>query len=155
MGWFGGSTPKPMVLFSNAPWIEHLETYRQQLPASCSGSLVHRFEDPDTGKAKVRGGPDLKESQAYTPEFGAALANMFAANRSAWRRGHLSFDACSCRAQGRLCPTVDELLTAPHSDLIDDSWGDAELQALMRSLQCRALAVAPGILNDVIDVDAD
>ena len=140
-----------MVLFSNAPWISQMENFRK--PSSASSSLAVRFEDQTSGEMRSRGGPDLKDSQAYTPEFGQALAGLFDANRKQWRRQRLELPrACKCTTAA--CPTAEELLTEPHSQMLDDIWDDAELLPLMRSLQCRALSAAPDILNDVIDVDA-
>ncbi len=79
---FGGESLKPMVLFSNAPLMGDVLEFAQ--PATPTTRLAKINPDGATRELRPRGGPELKETQAYTYEFGAALAESFASRRKTW-----------------------------------------------------------------------
>ncbi len=79
-------------------------------------------------------------SQAYTIEFGSAIARLFSENRKAWRRRPVPKPACGC-ASG--CPDIQSLLAASHGN----EWADADLVASAQYLAARASLPA------VIDID--
>jgi hypothetical protein len=153
MGWFGGSSPKPMTLFSNATWVQGLERYRTTQSSTSSGSsLCVRTADPYTGDLRPRGGPELKESQAYTPEFGTALATLFSNNRAQWRNTRAADKVCTCGDEP--CPSPRDMIAELTSQHLGDTWPDANLQGILASLRARALSLGPDILSDVVDLDA-
>jgi hypothetical protein len=61
MGGFGGLTPKPTVLMSNAPWIQELETPRR--PSFAQVKTAKRYLDRD-GRVRVTGTKFLKQTQS-------------------------------------------------------------------------------------------
>ncbi len=153
MSWFGADTAKPMQLFSNASWIGELAAYRVRGSGAGSslGTLAPRHEDPVTGELRPRGGPGVKTSQAYTPQFGNAIADLWTKHRRQWRCTP-AVDAKACCCNGA-CPDAMSLLTSwPHAT---DLWVDAGLQALLQSLRQQACALAPSTLTDVVSVDSD
>lgn len=82
LGRFNAETPKPLVLYSNKPHIGELHSMYTCASSPKSPGLVSRTRTSD-GKEQVTGTSDLKQSQAYTPEFGLALARIYNKNEAA------------------------------------------------------------------------
>ena len=159
---FGGSSVKPMTLFSNAPFIDQIQGYAEPPARDSLNRLAVLHEDND-GRHRPREGAALKASQAYTPQFGAAIAGVFAANRKAWRASVLASNRSALRvgvrASGRACgctgdcPDAHAILTSPPAAL-QDAWADARLMLLLSSIRAQAVMRVPDALVDqVIDLD--
>ena len=143
MSSFGGESLKPMVLFSNAPWIGDVLECAQ--PAVPSKRLAELNPDGATGELRPRGGTALKQSQAYTYEFGAALAHAFATRRKEWRSPGPVSRVCKCTS----CPDTFAVLTEPPSSR-DDSWPDAELFGVLSTARAAARAAMPDVLVESV-----
>ena len=151
---FGGSSIKPMTLFSNAPWIGEIVQHGQRQQAEQLQPLALHMPDID-GVLRPRGGIELMQSQAYTVDFGKAVANLFADHRVSWRRAHDKRDRvtwCVC-TKPATCPDATQILTSIPSPSRDD-WLDADLFPLLALSRLQALSVMPdALVDDVIDVD--
>ena len=146
MAWFGSATPKPMQLFSNAPWIEELGAYRSKASSS-TGRLATLHADAVTGEMRPRGNAELKSSQAYTPAFGEAVAQLWTRHRREWRsacRSDLNADACS--------DAVSILTSAPRDD---DLWVDAALQPVLNFLRMQVGTSEPAASSHVVSRVSD
>ena len=143
MSSFGGESLKPMVLFSNAPWIGDVLEFAQ--PATPTKRLAELNPDGATGELRPRGGPELKESQAYTYEFGAALAESFASRRKDWRNAGPPRRVCKCTS----CPDAFDVLTEPPSSS-DDLWPDAQMFDVLSTARAAARAVMPDVLVEFV-----
>ena len=73
---FGGHSEKPSWLYSNCPWIAGLQNYACPLQQRSARTLAIQYVDA-SGNTRVKGGPDLKQSQAYPAGFGRALVQLF------------------------------------------------------------------------------
>ncbi|CAK9090432.1 Uncharacterized protein SCF082_LOCUS42649 [Durusdinium trenchii] len=72
MSRFGGPTKKPTLLFSSHQCIEGIQQF--MVPERLQErQMTIRYRN-GAGKWAFCGGPDLKKSQAYPPQFGIALA---------------------------------------------------------------------------------
>ena len=83
MGAWGGETPKPLRLWSTAPWISKLCTRKP--PPSAIGKLTTRGPD-----GSVTGGPCLRDSAAYPSAFGKAIAQHTSENAGTSKRRRLA-----------------------------------------------------------------
>jgi hypothetical protein len=73
MGWFNAPTRKDSWLYSTKPDVRRILDYALIYPRDgTERKLVRTYVGPD-GRQRVDGAPDLKGSQAYTPEFGNAV----------------------------------------------------------------------------------
>eukprot|EP00969_Alexandrium_andersonii_P085668 3777041-Alexandrium_andersonii.AAC.1 len=86
MGCFGGPSPKPTKLYSNATWTRKLErrmTQEVRTHMAANTDLVHNSEKLGTytGEKAVSGGRGLKPSQEYPIQYAIAVADAFAADR--------------------------------------------------------------------------
>mgnify|MGYP003333625565 CR=1 FL=1 len=75
MGAYNARTLKPSTLYSNRKFIYSLErdvTPEQRANLDSTGVCTVVYKN---GKKQVNGGPKLKETQSYTPEFGNAVAS--------------------------------------------------------------------------------
>eukprot|EP00969_Alexandrium_andersonii_P067449 2975612-Alexandrium_andersonii.AAC.1 len=68
MNSYGGSSPKPTLLYSNMPDILNMCQTRNG-KARATVNTVRRYTDVN-GKARVVGTPQLKGTQAYPVQFG-------------------------------------------------------------------------------------
>ena len=80
MSWFGAETQKPMVLYTNAKWLEDLR-FMKTSDSAPQGTLFVLQPDSTTGELRPTGSRDLKSSQAYPEEFGHAVAKLWAKYR--------------------------------------------------------------------------
>lgn len=73
---YGANSPKPTVLYGNAPYIDALRTclQRWQVVSDARLNITNKSVDPITGETKVSGGCGLKATQAYPPLFGVTVA---------------------------------------------------------------------------------
>ena len=69
MGAFNGGTEKPLKLYSSS---EHIHDMERQKPKGLKKLMVKR-----DGKFYGTDLKGIKKSQAYTPQFGAAIARIF------------------------------------------------------------------------------
>ena len=76
MSWFGAETQKPMVLYTNAKWLEDLR-FMKTSDSAPQGVLYVLKPDNTTGELRPTGSRDLKSSQAYTEEFGVVVKHAF------------------------------------------------------------------------------
>ena len=85
---FQADTLKPLILWGTAPWLSDLQAKSERLrpfaPVS-QGSLVVEERSPSGKKAVTGKKKALKESSAYTQEFGAAVAYRHAQALGIWR----------------------------------------------------------------------
>ena len=150
---FGAESDKPTTLFSNAPWIHKIQEYALPPGARTSNPsrLANLAADVD-GVLRPRGDAKLKASSSYPVAFGRALADLFAANRSAWRHSVASRcnpKVCKCRE----CPTLEALLTTPPA-AGDDLLSDANFMPLLTSVRGQALRIVPhAFVDQVIELD--
>lgn len=76
MGLFGGDSPKALNLYSNSsPLVSQLSRNMRGQSWRFKSGQDNQMVTKTTraGKVAVTGGPKLKESQAYTPEFADAV----------------------------------------------------------------------------------
>ena len=150
---FGATSPKPTVLFSNAPWIHKIcEHARRPSDDERVTRLANLVPDVD-GVLRPRGDGRLTESSAYPLGFGQAVANIFADNRVAWRH---SVASCSLRklCGCTLCPDVESLLTSPIR-AGEDVGEDARLPGLLTLERQRACSSVQDVLvEQAIELDA-
>ena len=74
MGAFGAPSPKGTVLWSSRPTIRKMS---RNLPdKDWTAQMVTKSQKAD-GRLSVSGSTDLKASQAYTPEFGFAILDLW------------------------------------------------------------------------------
>ena len=74
MGAFRGQTVKSLKFFGTAPWLPNLEVNIALAANSSAGRGMFRKEEKPDGTVAISGGSELNASQAYTPEFGLAVA---------------------------------------------------------------------------------
>lgn len=85
MGSFGAATVKPTKLYSNAAWIEDIagaECLDEAAPTdgpSESAPTYVTYTDA-AGETKVKGGPGLKATQAYTRRFAQEVRRAWVKN---------------------------------------------------------------------------
>jgi hypothetical protein len=133
MEWFNGSTSKPMVLYTNARWLEELQTVRCPSSSTSSSRLAVLKLDVASGEYKPTAGPDLKSSQAYTAEFGQSIAKLWSTHRKLWRQhSHLQVLRCDC--PGASCPSAEDLVQKPLT-VDEDPWADADLAGVLSLAQ--------------------
>ena len=151
MEWFNGDTPKPMVLYTNAKWLEDLALVQGWCPKK-RGGLAVMVEDKVTGKRRPTGSVALEGSQAYTAEFGRAVAALFAKHRKAWRVVSLGARCkkCGCAAE---CPTAVDLLSKPAVG--EDAWADADVAQAVIEAQQAALQVCPASIVESVGSDTE
>jgi hypothetical protein len=78
MGAFGASTPKATRLYSNADFAVSLLKWPLKRDAFNNQSDVCRDRYIDkSGKRRMHGGKGLKQTQAYPPGFGDAVASSY------------------------------------------------------------------------------
>ena len=78
MGAFGAKTVNPTNIYGNKRLV--LALGRSQAGIRGDSSTVTTVKvDPVTGARSTNGGPCLKETQAYTPTFGAAVIEAYLA----------------------------------------------------------------------------
>ena len=78
MGAFGAKTVKPTKIYGNRRLV--LALGRSQAGVRGDSNTVTTVKvDPVTGVRSTNGGPGLKETQAYTPGFGAAVLEAYLA----------------------------------------------------------------------------
>lgn len=67
---YGGPTAKPTWLYSSKPWIEELHNFRPLRLPSDQGpvEMVVHYQD-SKGRARIKGGRHLKQSQSYPKGF--------------------------------------------------------------------------------------
>jgi hypothetical protein len=138
MSSFGASSSKPMVLFSNAPWIADILQHAR--PSGPTQRLAVLSPDGTTGELRPRGGVALQESQAYNYEFGESLASVFSARRKEWRKQRPS-RVCQCV----VCPDAYSIIASP---IMRDAWPDAELQGILTAVKAQARTVAADVLME-------
>ena len=76
MGAYNAPTLKPSKLYGNKKWLYSLQrdiTPEQRARLDSTG--VCKVTYNKNGKKQITGGPKLKETQSYTPEFGKAVAS--------------------------------------------------------------------------------
>eukprot|EP00969_Alexandrium_andersonii_P356383 15446430-Alexandrium_andersonii.AAC.1 len=112
MGGFGAPTAKPSRLFSNAEWLDRL--HRVLPPGFVAQDNVQTSVVGTKGAKKtVTGGPDLKETQAYTTDFGMSVCR-------AWEEG--------LRAPATSDP--DDDLSVSSEGWSEDEWEDTAHEGL-------------------------
>ncbi|CAK9018523.1 unnamed protein product [Durusdinium trenchii] len=76
MAWFGGATKKPTWLYSSHKEVDHINSLADKsLAGSAEKEMVVHYTD-GKGKRRIKGGRDLKQSQAYPERFGRAVAKV-------------------------------------------------------------------------------
>ena len=81
LGAFGGTSPKPTVLYSGHPFHSAL-SHKKLEPGQTfehHGQMVSVYRD-GAGKTRVTGGAKLRESQHYPDAFGTALQELYTAH---------------------------------------------------------------------------
>ena len=124
VGAFGGETAKPLTVFSNAMWVNEL--YKPIKPGtvfSPAEPVTVKYKDGH-GCDRVKGGPGMKKSEAYTREMGDHVAAVCARHRPL---GPVEV----FQGQGSLEETRRALRMQP----ADDLWLDAELKEVMDYLR--------------------
>ena len=144
MEWFRGKTAKPMVMYTNVEWLRHLAMFRGRYSAEERLSCL--VPDATTGVLRPTGSANLKDSQAYTKEFGRAVVALFVEYREKLRA---SMDV-EVVAIASACPTAVEILSRPRG--ADDSWADADLERIFQKAQMDALKVCPDLIVEDLDV---
>ena len=145
MSWFGAETQKPMVLYTNAKWLEDLR-FMKTSDSAPQGALYVLKPDNTTGELRPTGSRDLKSSQAYPEEFGHAVAKLWAKYRRGLRRVSTPDKACCCDAE---CPPIESVLSAPVEDG-EDAWEDASLVNIFQTLQAAALRANPDAIVEKV-----
>ncbi|CAK9064416.1 unnamed protein product [Durusdinium trenchii] len=76
MGWFGGKTRKPTWVYSSHPEVFEINDFadRSLVPENSAEMVVHYVDG--SGKKRIKGGGDLKASQAYPTRFGRAVSKV-------------------------------------------------------------------------------
>ena len=152
MSSFGGLSAKPMVLFSNAPWIA--EVLRYAVPPATPLQRCAVLHPDSDGNMRPRGSTDpdggaLKASQAYTYQFGMSVANVYAQNRRAWRKRHSPEKVCNCSAGD--CPDAHSLVTEPAA-AGEDVWADAQTNCILHRARADAQLAVPDVLVESVFV---
>jgi hypothetical protein len=143
MEWFRGTSSKPMVLYTNAVWLDELRNMKLDRVESCTPLAV--IKPNMFGELKRYGGAGLKASQAYTLEFGQAVAELWLKHRRLWRKGQpVIVDCVRCSAE---CPSVDVLLTG----VPGDPWADACLGGVLVQAEQAARNVCSTLRTTTID----
>ena len=144
MSWFHGETEKPMVLFTNAKWLEELRLLKTSDGAPRKTLYVMK---PDSaGELRPTGSQGLKSSQAYTEDFGHAMAKLWGKYRRGLRRAPPPDKLCCCDEE---CPSVESILSAPVGD-DEDVWADASLAGVFQTLQAAALRANPDAIVEEV-----
>ena len=125
MGNFAGPSKKDMILWSQSSWTKKLYSkYDSNLQSELGLPLVIKTAD-----GKVHGAAGLKDSQTYTPEFGAACAESYLQWREEVAKETKAFlildDSKACSAPECLDPKFWQT-TEP--------WDDAEMSKLAAEL---------------------
>ena len=139
MGAFNLNARKTTVLCTNAPWAANLARRMEPIDREriAAKRLCTRVVTRDcSGRRRVKGGPDLKGTQAYPLAFGVAVAELY----WGWRRANPGRDRLRPVLAGRkrLRPALaagvaaDVLAEWP----VDDPGGAWFLQDLLRGELC-------------------
>ena len=144
MSWFNGDTQKPMVLYTNAKWVEELHLLKTNDTAPQKTLYVMK-PDKVTGELRPTGSAGLKTSQAYTEDFGCAMAKLWAKYRRGLQREPTRGNLCGCSE----CPSVEAILSGPIRDG-EDVWADASLVGAFQALQVAALRVKPDAIVEEV-----
>lgn len=115
MGAWGGSSPKGTTLWSSSPEVKRMS---RDLPDKVWQSDMTRKTKLASGKLSVSGGSQLKESQAYTAEFGFGVL-------SSWlsREKPVEVDCSRCAIPSIWAPLNKK-----------ERWDDAHLAEVMQYL---------------------
>jgi hypothetical protein len=73
---YGGDSLKPSWLYTNCPFLQTIADFKCPSEEVPNRTLAVHYKN-SAGKPCVRGGPDLKQSQAYPAGFGRALVRVF------------------------------------------------------------------------------
>ena len=139
LGRFGAQTRKPIHLFSNLPYISELPALYSHTSAEVpqSTGVVFRFLGDD-GTVKVTGAALLKNTQAYPPNFGMALAQVYEEHRREIKKAaELQRFQQVREVKDLRSPLFGSLLDfVSDSPLCEDIWEDAALKPV--SSRCKA-----------------
>ena len=113
---YGGTSPKATLLYSNCSAVIDLWKKRDPNDKTVVQTTVSYVDS--SGQPRVKGGADLKSTQAYPERFGAAIGGILA-----------NLHAVQRFAAGTPLSRVSELL--PDTD----EWADANLDAVLQDLQ--------------------
>ena len=142
LGRFGAQTRKPIHLFSNLPYISELPALYSHTSAEVpqSTGVVFRFLGDD-GTVKVTGAALLKNTQAYPPNFGMALAQVYEEHRRDIKKAAELQRFQQVREVKNLrSPLFGSVLDfVSDSPLCEDIWEDAALKPVFESLQSETL----------------
>ena len=124
LGAYGANSLKRIKIYTNAKWLCELGTATVPRGTTFlnSGTVAIKYVD-SKGETKVKGGPDLRATQAYPPRFGIAIAALYAQN--ARPAEHAS--ACT--------ETRSQLRKVLKMSSQDDAWEDANLAGVFTYLR--------------------
>ena len=114
-GIFNGPTLKPIKLCGNRRLIHSLGRAATREHSGDSSNVCIIECNQLTGQKSIRGGPELKQSQAYTFEFGQKVLE--------------AFTAMGC---GDPIPDTDNDMDRPYS-YPPDAWALADLPTVLRA----------------------
>ena len=150
MCWFGSETKKPMVMYTNAKWIEDIELF-QMFEWSKKKIAEHlAMQKPNNeGKLCYYGKPRmLQQSGMYTKEFGESMAELFSRHRKEWSKKVGAIQKlCTCKE----CPPAEELLMGqgqPH----EDQWCEVQLDSVLSRVQTDAKKICSVLLIPEVDI---
>ena len=127
MGSFGAESLKPTWLYSNAPWIPNVLSFKTGNLLPGHGKKVVKVHLKN-GTTKVSGGKALKETQAYPVGFGRAMCRL----RKQELPNARKLACASEKLISEQVPMEDVFLPGPN-----EHWCDhAELGKVMAALAC-------------------
>ena len=123
LGAYGADSLKRIKVYTNVAWLAELG--ERVVPRGSTflkaGTVAIKYLDTN-GDLKVKGGPDLRATQAYPAQFGMSIARLYARNA----RLAAASAPRSTRAELR------KILKMTHAD---DAWEDAQLGGVFEYLK--------------------
>lgn len=112
---FGGSSLKPLWVYSNRQFVHELAEWAQPVKLTDPTKLAKVYID-SAGRKRVQGTSELKASQAYPDRLGEAAAGVFLRHEGELKKAHAESVAQLGKAAGSGLQSADA-----------DPWADADL----------------------------